>query len=128
MVKSVCILVRKPPYGSMDAAEAVRHINGALAAGLRTRAVLLGDGVYVATRNQDAAVAGWTSLSAAIEQSVTSGASLRGGAVNRAEVYAHGPSLEQQGLTGERLIEGAQVITDTELAEILAGSDSVLVF
>ena len=128
MVKSVCILVRKPPYGSMDAAEAVRHINGALAAGLRTRAVLLGDGVYVAATNQEAEVAGWTSLSAALEQSLISGASLREGAVNRAEVYAHGPSLEQQGLTGERLIEGAQVITDAELAEILAGSDSVLVF
>jgi hypothetical protein len=39
--KTVCILLRHPPYASLAAAEAVRHLNGALANGHRPVALLI---------------------------------------------------------------------------------------
>lgn len=128
MAKSICIIVRKPPYGSMEAAEAIRHINGALSAGLETRVVFVGDGVYVAAANQDAGPAGWTSLSEALEHSVSSGAKLRDGSVNWPSTYAHAPSLAERGLAAERLVKGVQPASDAETAELLAHSESTLVF
>jgi len=128
MGKSICIIVRKPPYGSMDAAEAIRHMNGALSAGLDTRVVLMGDGVYVGATNQDAGSAGWTSLAEALEQALSSGAKLREGGHNRASAHAHAPSLAERGLAAERLVKGVQLVSDAEMAELLAQSESVLVF
>ena len=65
---AVCLIIRKAPYGKIHAAEAVRHVNGALASGLETRVILVGDGVYLARGNQKAAEAGWTSLSGTLSQ------------------------------------------------------------
>ena len=54
MGDSLCILVHRPPYGGIQAAEAVRHLNGAATQGLEATAILLEDGMYVARAGQDA--------------------------------------------------------------------------
>jgi hypothetical protein len=128
MAASICIIVRKAPYGSMDAAEAVRHINGALAAGLKTCAVLLGDGAYLAVRDQRAGEAGWTSLSEALGQSLSSGAQLRDGPVNRPDVLVGESALLGCGIGPDRLLPGVRVVSDGEAAAAIASADSFLLF
>lgn len=128
MADSICIIVRKAPYGSMDAAEAVRHINGALAAGLKTRAVLVGDGAYLAVRDQRAGEAGWTSLSEALGQSLSSGVQLRDGPVNRPEVLIGQSALLGRGISQDRLLPGVRVVSDGEAAAAIASADSFLLF
>jgi sulfur relay (sulfurtransferase) DsrF/TusC family protein len=128
MAKSICIVVRKAPYGSMDAAEAVRHINGALSAGLDTRAVLTGDGVYLAVPGQRAEEAGWTSLSEALRVAVSSGAPLGGGAANRPRVCASRSALEERGIELGRVAGGIEVLDDAGVAELITGSDATLLF
>ena len=63
MNKSLCILVRRAPYGTIHAAEAFRHLAGALNSGLKVTAILVDDGIYIAKDNQETRTSGWTSLS-----------------------------------------------------------------
>lgn len=56
MAKRFLIVLRHAPYGRLDAAEAVRHLNGAAAHGLEAGLLLLGDGIYLAKAGQTAAV------------------------------------------------------------------------
>ena len=54
MSDSICMIIREAPYGTIQAAEAARHINGAIAGGLKTTVVLIEDGVYLAKEDQQA--------------------------------------------------------------------------
>lgn len=128
MADSICIIVRKAPYGSMDAAEAVRHINGSLAAGLKTCAVLLGDGAYLAVRDQRSDEAGWTSLSEALGRSLSSGAHLRDGPINRPDVLVGQSALVDRGISPDRLLPGVRVVSDREAVGAIASAESFLLF
>jgi len=67
MADQFCILIHRPPYGEIHAAEAVRHLNGATAQGLEATAILVRDGVYVARAGHDPGMTGWTALSPVLE-------------------------------------------------------------
>ena len=118
MENSLCILVRRSPYGTIHAAEALRHLNGASAGGLKTAAVLVGDGVYSAKEGQETDTTGWTSLSAALKRALEDGP----------WVYAHEPSLKERGLGLDDLVPGVKTINDVEMATLLAGSRWLMLF
>lgn len=122
MDNAVCLIIRKAPYGRIHAAEAVRHINGALARGLEIVVILMGDGVYLARGNQETAKAGWTSLSAALSQVPMA----KGGA--RALFYAHQGSLADRMLDPHDVMETFTVISDQKMAELVADCQKVLLF
>ncbi len=128
MARSVCILLRRAPYGTMNAAEALRHLNGVVANGLEAVAVLVGDGVYLARDGQRAEEAGWTSLSQALNQALTFRAPRAEDPETRAKVYAHRPSLERRGLQETALVPGVELISDQELARIVGEAEVVLIF
>jgi predicted peroxiredoxin len=48
MNRDILIVVRHGPYGGFQAAEGLRHANGALSLGFRPIVVLVDDGVYLA--------------------------------------------------------------------------------
>lgn len=116
MKNSLCILIRRPPYGQIHAAEAIRHIGGALAEGLATHVVLLDDGVYVARDGQNAANTSWTPLAPEVLKTLAKGA----------RYYVHAPSAAARGL--EELITGVEMLDDGGLADLLAASDAVMVY
>ena len=122
MDNRMCLIIRRAPYGKIHAAEAVRHINGALAGGLETVVILMGDGVYLARGNQETAIAGWTSLSAALSQVPMA----KGG--ERAQFYAHQGSLADRMLDPHDFMEAFTVISDQKMAELVAGCQKVLLF
>src|SRR3989304_4439234 len=64
-MNNLCIVIRRAPYGSVSAAEAVRHVIGAVHAGLSVHTVLVDDGVYLVRQDQDPGNTGWPGLSAA---------------------------------------------------------------
>jgi sulfur relay (sulfurtransferase) DsrF/TusC family protein len=121
----VCIVIRKAPYGTLAAAEGVRHLIGAAAAGLEVTAVLVDDGIYVAKHGQEPGDTGWTSLSAALQQALGPDA---GTASHRVPVYVHRPSAETRGVAHLDLTPDVELIDDDRLAEILADAGGVLVF
>lgn len=70
-MNSLCIAIRKGPYGMLSAAEGVRHLIGAAQTGMSACAVLVDDGVYLAKQGQDPGGTAWTSLSAVLEQALS---------------------------------------------------------
>ena len=127
MAKTVCVVLRKPPYGSLDAAEAIRHLQGALANGLCPVGLLLDDGVYLAKAGQQAS-GGWTDLSAALADLMRQTAGDPGGETRQAGVYAHEPSLRARGLTLSDLVPGIRPVPDSDAAALLAQADATLVY
>ena len=122
MTDTVCLIIRKAPYGKINAAEAVRHVNGALASGLEPLVILMGDGVYLARDNQQAAKAGWTSLSDALSQVPA----VKGG--ERARFYVHQESLADRGIEPHDLMKQFKVVSSQEMAGFVASCPRVLLF
>jgi sulfur relay (sulfurtransferase) DsrF/TusC family protein len=119
------IVLRHAPYGRIDAAEAVRHLNGARANGLAATLLLLDDGVYLAKTGQVAA-GGWTDLAAALEQALTAGNAEA--PEHRMDVYAHAAALDERGLTAEDLVLGCAIADDVIAADLMAGASAALVY
>ncbi|GAB6171902.1 hypothetical protein JCM15765_13800 [Paradesulfitobacterium aromaticivorans] len=121
MAKSVCILVRRAPYGVIQAAEAVRHINGAVANGFAATAVFADDGIYVLKVGQDAGNTSFTSLGGALNDTLAK-------PEPRAQILVHRTSAEARGLGEDDLISGVTWISDSELAELMAETPNVMLF
>ena len=66
--KRMTIVVRRPPYGTIDAAEAIRHAGGGLSFQVPTTLLLMEDGVFMARRDQRPEAVGYLSLSRALEE------------------------------------------------------------
>ncbi len=122
MQEFLCILVRRGPYGTIHAAEAVRHLNGAVANGIRAAATLFGDGVYIAKGSQDTEKTDWTSISVALRQA------LEVKIENRPQVYVHEQSLQERGLDLSDLVPGVSPIDDQGIARLIANSQWVMIY
>ncbi len=122
MNESLCILVRRTPYGTIHAAEAFRHLAGALNSGLKVTAILADDGIYMAQDNQEAGNLGWTSLS---ESLISFLKTAKG---ENAKVYVHDSSIKARGIEIEKLVDGIELIDDKKLAELMGASRSVMLF
>jgi len=119
MKNSLAILIRRPPYGQIHAAEAVRHMGGALGEGLQTSMLLVDDGVYVARDGQDVSGTAWTNLVEPLAKGIAKGA----------RVYLHTPSAQARGLLNEEhFIIGVELVDDAGLARVLEQSDAVMVY
>ena len=122
MGDQLCILVHRPPYGGIHAAEAVRHLNGATAHGLEATAILMGDGVYLARAGQDPGTTGWTSLSCALEDT------LGHRQTRYPRVWLEDESLRARGIPTAFLIPGAVVVDGQTIAQALSEARWVMVY
>lgn len=125
MDKRFLIVLRHAPYGRIDAAEAVRHLNGAKANGFQATLLLLEDGVHLAKAGQIAAP-GWTDLAAALGQ--TLGGRFDPARELPAEVYALESAMRARGLTVDDLVPGCALADDATAAGLLAAADATLIY
>ncbi len=122
MPGSLCILVSRPPYGTLEPAEAIRHARGALAKGWRVVALaFLGESVQALLPGQSPTVREWVSLAEAVTAFMDEGK-------DRARVLAEGEALGALGLSTTDLIQGALPASLDEIARTVADSDRALVF
>ncbi len=122
MNESLCIFVRRSPYGTIHAAEALRHFFGALNSGLKVTMILADDGIYMAKENQEAETFGWTSLSKSLNAffNTKKGENIK--------VYVQVSSLKSRGIKKETLINGIELIDDRRLVELMGVSQPVMLF
>ncbi len=118
----LCILIRRPPYGSIQAAEGVRHLVGAVSQGLRCVALLVGEGVWLARAAQDPGESGWLSMAKALQDALAP--------VGHEPllVLADLEALTASGLEVGDLIPGVAVADDKAMSEALVQSHHVLIF
>lgn len=122
MKPSICVLISQAPYGTVHAAEAVRHVNGALTEGFDVVAVLVDEGVWLARDGQQAEGSGFTALSEALAASLNK----PGGPVPR--VLVDGSSLEQRGLTASVLVPGIEVTDRAGITAAIRSTQHLLRF
>ncbi len=121
---SLCILFRKAPYGTIQAAEGLRHLIAA-AGMMAANAVLFDDGVYLAKQGQEPGESGWVSLSGALERAL---ADCRGNPSCQLHVYVHEGSIEDRGLDPAALVSGVELADDDRVAAVIAEARRFLVF
>ncbi len=111
------VILRKSPYGTVDAAEAVRHAGGASGFDYKSILYLIDSGVYSAKKNQDAGNTGFTGLGESLEL-----------LSDEMEIYVDKDSLNEYGLKEDNLIDGIKIDNGDVLKQALKDSQTVMIY
>ncbi|MCX7794727.1 MAG: DsrE family protein [Thermodesulfovibrionales bacterium] len=115
---NISIILRKPPYGTVDASEAIRHALGAVTEDLSVRLVLVDGGVNAARKNQDVRYTPYSSIEEGIRDCINMGV----------EVYVDKTSLKEEYIDTDGLIDGVRIVNSHEIAEIIKTADVTMIF
>jgi len=126
MTEDILIVVRHGPYGGFQAAEGLRHTNGAMSLGFRPIVVLVDDGVYLARAGQNPGQSQWLSLSDTLEEIIARGLYEKKDAP--AEFYVESESLVKRGLDPEELVDDLELIDHQKVSELMAANRLQLIF
>jgi sulfur relay (sulfurtransferase) DsrF/TusC family protein len=126
MTKDILIVVRHGPYSGFQAAEALRHANGAMSLGFRPIVVLLDDGIYLAKAGQYSGESQWLTLGETLEEIIARGLYEKKDAP--AEFYVEKDSLVKRGIDLEELVEDLELIDNQKISELMAVNRLQLVF
>lgn len=121
MPSLLCLVVDRAPYGSIEAAEAIRHAGGALGKGWEVVLGLMGDAVYAALPGQASPSGEWVSLSTAVADVIE-----RGG--GRARVVVDEGSLKARDLSADDLVPAVRTVSQDEIARAMVACDRTLLF
>ncbi len=114
---NLLVILRKPPYGVVNAAEAVRHAGGASGSDYKTILYLIDSGVYTAKKNQDAGGTGFTGLGESLEM-------LSG----EMDIYADKESLNEYKVNADDLVEGVKIDDGSILKQAIRDAQSIMIF
>jgi len=117
-MQSITIILRKPPYGTVDASEAIRHTLGAITEELLVQMVLVDGGIHAARKNQDTGSTGYLSVEEGIRDCLDMGAA----------VYVDRKSMETAGIEVSDLIDGVTISGQTEITTVIKGSGTTMIF
>lgn len=117
-MENITILLRRPPYGSVDASEALRHALGGVTNDMAVQLVLVDGGVHAARKGQDIALTEYMSVGEGLKDCLDMGV----------EVYADRSSLMEERLDTKDITEGVKVAGGTEIAELLGRATVTLIF
>jgi len=126
MAKDILIVIRRGPYGCFQAAEGLRHANGAMSLGYRPIVVLVDNGVYLAETEQSPGSSEWLALGETLEEIIARGLYEKKDAP--AEFYVEKESLKKRGLDPDDLLEDLELIDDYRIAELMAVNPIQLMF
>ncbi len=114
----IAMILRKPPYGDINAAEAVRHALGAVSGDMEASLILVDGGVQLARKGQDDTNTGFTNLESTLKDCVDMGV----------EVLADNLSLVEHGLKKDDIVEGVVAATETDIAALIKHADTSMIF
>lgn len=114
----IAMILRKPPYGDINAAEAVRHALGAVSGDWSVSLILVDGGVLLAKKGQDDTGTGFTNLESTLKDCVEMGV----------DVYADHLSLALQSVKKEELPDGVRVTSESDIASLLKQADQTMIF
>ena len=114
---TLLVILRKSPYGVVNAAEAIRHAGAASGSDYKAILYLLDSGVYTAKKNQNASNTGFTGLGDSLEL-----------LSDEMEIYACQNSLKEYNLKEDDLVNGVKIDDGEALKQALKNSQSVMIF
>lgn len=114
----IAMILKRSPYGDINAAEAVRHALGAVSFEMGVDLILMDGGVLLAKKGQDDTGTGFTNLEGALKDCLEMGVS----------VYADNASLKTQHVVSADLLESVKLVGSKEIAELLKQAKSTMIF
>jgi predicted peroxiredoxin len=115
---NVAMILKRSPYGDINAAEAVRHALGAVSFEMDVDLILVDGGVLLAKKGQDDTGTGFTNLESTLKDCLDMGVS----------VYADVDSLKTQRVASNDLIESVKLIGGKEIAEMVKAAKTTVIF
>jgi sulfur relay (sulfurtransferase) DsrF/TusC family protein len=114
----ISIILRRPPYGSVEAAEAIRHALGGSGEGIEVKLILTDGGVLSARKDQDVSGTGYLSAEEGIRDCLDMGVA----------IFADKSSLAEAGLSAADMVEGIVIADDPKIAKAIKESDTTMIF
>ena len=115
---SISIILRRPPYGTVDASEALRHALGGVTDDMEVKLLLVGGGVHAARKGQDASQTEYLNAGEGIQDCMDMGVA----------VYVDEESLKKEQVDDDLLIEGVKISNGAEIADIIGKTDTTMIF
>jgi len=115
---SISIILRRPPYGTVDASEAIRHALGGATDDIEVKLLLVDGGVHVARKGQDVSQTKYLNAGEGIQDCIDMGVA----------VYADEASLKREQVGSDCLIEGVTISSGAEIADIIGKTDTTMIF
>ncbi len=117
-MNKLAIILRKPPYGDINAAEAVRHALGAQSDEISTSLVMVDAGVLLAKKGHEMGESGFTNLGEVLKDCVEMGVG----------AYADKASLRQENLDAGEILNGIKIVNGSEISELIKEADKTMIF
>jgi predicted peroxiredoxin len=114
----IAMILKRSPYGDINAAEAVRHALGAVSFEMSVALILVDGGVLLAKKGQDDAGTGFTNLEGALKDCLDMGVT----------VYADEFSLKTQHVEEGDLVEGVKAVSGKEIAGLVKEAKAAMIF
>ncbi len=114
----IAMILKRSPYGDINAAEAVRHALGAVSSELNVDLILVDGGVLLAKKGQEDTGTGFTNLEGALKDCLDMGV----------VVYADIASLKSQGVASNDLVENVKLVGAKEIAGLMKEAKSTMIF
>ncbi len=115
---NVAMILKRSPYGDINAAEAVRHALGAVSCEMAADLILVDGGVLLAKKGQDDKGTGFTNLEGALKDCNEMGVT----------VYADTASLKVHHLASSDLVESVKSVSGEKIAELVKDAKFTMIF
>ena len=117
-MQNIAMILKRPPYGDINAAEAVRHARGAVSSEINVALILVDGGVLLAKKGQDESATGFTNLGDSLRDCIEMGVS----------VYADIASLKAKGVASSDLLVNVKPVGWKEIAGLIKDAESTMIF
>ena len=115
---NVAMILKRSPYGDINAAEAVRHALGAATFEMSVDLILVDGGVLLAKKGQDDTGTGFTNLEGTLKDCLEMGVS----------VYADDASLKSQRVASHDLVDNIKIVGSKEIAGLVKEAKTTMIF
>lgn len=114
----IAMILKRAPYGDINAAEAVRHALGAVSFEKSVDLILVDGGVLLAKKGQDDTGTGFTNLEGALKDCLEMGVA----------VYADDLSMRSRRVGQGDMVEGVKAVSGKELAALVKEATTTMIF
>ncbi len=115
---NVAMILKRSPYGDINAAEAVRHALGAVSFEMSVDLILVDGGVLLAKKGQDDSGTGFTNLEASLKDCLDMGVA----------VYVDTLSMNVLYVNPKDLVEGVKALSSSEISGLVKESKTTMIF
>lgn len=115
---NISIILRRPPYGTQDASEAIRHALGGVTEDVTVKLILMDGGIHAGRKGQNNSMTPFSSIEEGIKDCIEMGV----------EVCLDKSSLKEHFTEPEEIMDGVKIINSHEIAEVIKSSDLTMIF